>query len=119
MSESKRDGARKRATLDLSGFAPTPAKPAAADVAAAIGREAGFTSRAVSGSTPTPTPTPTPAPRRDARMTIVLPAGLHDWLREQAFHRGTSMRGVIMAALKEAGAPVDDDDLHDRRQTRD
>lgn len=113
MSESKRDGARKRATLDLSGFAPTPAKPAAADVAAAIGREAGFTSRAVSGSTPTP------APRRDARMTIVLPAGLHDWLREQAFHRGTSMRGVIMAALKEAGAPVDDEDLHDRRQTRD
>ncbi|MAD35379.1 MAG: hypothetical protein CMO30_00250 [Tistrella sp.] len=119
MSESKRDGARKRATLDLSGFAPTPAKPAAADVAAAIGREAGFTSRAASVSTPTPTPTPTPAPRRDARMTIVLPAGLHDWLREQAFHRGTSMRGVIMAALKEAGAPVDDDDLHDRRQTRD
>ena len=32
MSESKRDGARKRATLDLSGFAPTPAKPAAAAV---------------------------------------------------------------------------------------
>lgn len=101
---------RKRAGLDLSEFEPKASvgasKPA---LAAAIAREEGFVSRSSA-----------PASRRGRRLVrqpIDITEELRAWLKEQAHRRGVTVRAVILDALKDKGAPVDEEDLVDRRRT--
>lgn len=101
---------RKRAGLDLTPFEPKAPlgapKPA---LAAAIAREEGFVSRSSA-----------PASRRERRMVrqpIDITEELRAWLKEEAHRRGVTIRAVILDALKDKGAPVDEGDLVDRRRT--
>ncbi|MDR6293764.1 hypothetical protein E9232_006317 [Inquilinus ginsengisoli] len=101
---------RKRAGLDLDQFEPRASVGAAKPgLAAAIAREEGFVSRSL-----------VPASRRQRRLVrqpIDITEELRAWLKEEAHRRDVTIRAVILDALKNKGAPVDEDDLVDRRRT--
>lgn len=102
---------RKRAGLDLTGFvpragAPEPMPPDVTKIAVA----AGFTTR----HEPQHQAAPHQA-RLMKRINLDIPRELHAWLNEQAHVRGTAVRVVILEALLQIGAPIDEDDLRDRR----
>ena len=51
-----------------------------------------------------------------SQVTIKLRQSQHRQLAEMAFDAGTTMRGIIMRALKSKGLAVTEDDLKDRRR---
>lgn len=51
-----------------------------------------------------------------SQVTLKMRASQHRQLAKMAFNQGTTMRGVIMRALKAAGLKVTKQDLVDRRR---
>ena len=51
-----------------------------------------------------------------SQITIKLRQSQHRQLAQMAFDAGTTMRGIIMRALKTKGLSVTKDDLKDRRR---
>jgi hypothetical protein len=52
------------------------------------------------------------------QLALPLRAGLHHALRLRAAKEGTTMRAIVLSALRDAGLPVEDIDLADRRADR-
>jgi hypothetical protein len=52
------------------------------------------------------------------QLALPLRAGLHHALRLRAAEEGTTMRAIVLSALRDAGLPVEDIDLADRRADR-
>jgi hypothetical protein len=107
---------RERADFDLGGFAPkAPAAskdPDALKIIEGISREKGFTPR-----TPDAAPPVRAEKEREIRMPVSMKESLSRWLKEEAIRRKSSSRAIIMEALRAIGAPIDDDDIRDRRKS--
>lgn len=52
------------------------------------------------------------------QLALPLRAGLHHALRLRAAEQGTTMRAIVLHALRGAGLPVEEADLADRRSDR-
>lgn len=100
---------RKRAGLDLGGFEPkAPERTTRPDVAAAIARDEGFVSRAKERTAR--------RARKQVRLPIDVPEEVRAWLKDEAHRRDVTVRAVLLLGLKAMGAPVEDEDLVDRRR---
>jgi hypothetical protein len=104
---------RKRAGLNLSDFQPRTEAPAPLPAETqAIATRAGFTTR---HAPPEPPPALRSA-RQLTRVPIDIPQDVREWLREEAYRRGVTIRAVILEGLRLQGAPVQEMDLVDRRR---
>ncbi len=57
-----------------------------------------------------------PAPEKSTQFTLTMRESLHRSLALIALENHMTMRGFIMQALRDAGLPVEADDLVDRRR---
>lgn len=58
------------------------------------------------------------AKEKSVQLTLPLRADLHRALRVRAAKQGTTMRVIVLHALRAAGFPVEEADLADRRPDR-
>ncbi len=71
------------------------------------------------GSLAPETATKTAASERpEVKLTIVIPAAIGRALRRAAADQGVTMRYLVLAALRDAGYPVAEDELIEDRRSR-
>ena len=54
-------------------------------------------------------------PEAEERLTMTVPARVMREIKRRAFERDTTVRAVVLYALKADGMPVDEEALRDRR----
>jgi hypothetical protein len=55
---------------------------------------------------------------KDVALQVMVPASVKRAVNVMAAREGTTQRTIVLRALRGAGIPVSEDDLHDRRKDR-